>query len=569
MEETSTRNPSDPCRRSADSIPVMAASPVRASACLIALLLFSAGAAAQQPRPAGPTTSERLRKLEDRVSELEQQLDEERLTREEEKAKEKESQKKAVDWANGIITLGNVELKLGGAIKINLVDSESEADPVFGQTESPDPHLDLDLFRFAPQLEFPRSPTLGRFSIAGQLDFHPTAGDTVLKETTLRHEVSPAWWLKSDAKIGLDDRFIRPARRTQSYPLTGTAFWRDESVGIFWKGSIGDKQGSPQAATSKKSSSKSSKSSSKSKVSSSKKKKKSAPSAEDEEESPPQPIRRGVAADSEPFPGATSQEHAPFDFASNMGELSLHFSISNGTTLDGKEVGQDQAVFNDLLQDDRSLDAPLSLSEIGIGAGYARDFRELGEIDVLVFYYDDELRDDAVQVLQNELTLRDPITQAPLAGYGDSDSRRKGLVGFNAAYRFEASHLFDALGVLEAFNPRAGDGLRLFYQWVTAEDGDLDRRGWYAQASWRLSNPARWVYLRGIEPLVRFGEMRVDQAHIASLPLTWSRRQLLVGAIVEVARDIQLRAEYAFNGESTGSGAVDNDELLLQLFIRF
>jgi len=561
MNDSSTRKPSNRRRLSADSILIMVDSSCRASAYLVALLLLPASLAAQQPRPPAPSTSERLRKLEERVGELEKQLDEERHLREEEKQKAKADEKKAVDWSKGVITIGNVELRLGGSVKINFVDTESESHPVFGATESPDPHFDLDLFRIAPRLEFPRSPTLGRFSIAGQLDFHPTDGDTILKETTLRHEVSPEWWLKSNAKIGLDDKFIRPARRTQTYPLTGTAFWRDESVGFFWKGSIGDKQGTPVAASSKKASSKSSKSASKSKDSSSKKTKKSAPRIEVEEELPAQSILRGGAAG--------PPEHAPFDFASNMGELSLHFSISNGTTLDGKEIGQDQATFNDLLQDDRSLDAPLSLREIGVGAGYARDFRELGEIDVLVFYYDDELRDDAVQVLQGEMTLRDPITQVPTAGYGDSDSRRKNLFGFNAAYRFEASHLFEALGVIETFNPRAGDGLRLFYQWATAEDGDLDRRGWYAQASWRLSNPARWVFFRSIEPLVRYGEMHVDQDHIASLPFTWSRRQWLVGAIIEVARDVQVRAEYAINEEATGAGGVDNDELLVQLFIQF
>jgi hypothetical protein len=207
---------------------------------------------------------------------------------------------------------------------------------------------------------------------------------------------------------------------------------------------------------------------------------------------------------------------------------------------------------------------------VGLGLGYQRDFRELGEVDLLGFYYDDELSDQNLSFLQTNLTERDPVTLAAIRGFGDSELRHSNRFGVSGGYHLESYHFLRRVGLLDNLNPRRGDGLYLFYQWIAAQDGDLDRQGWYAQASFRVSNPnRRWRYFRSLEPVVRYGELVVDQAHIPSLPLTWSRRQWLAGAVLEVVRSVYLRTEYTWNDEATGGGKVANNELLVQLLVLF
>jgi hypothetical protein len=36
--------------------------------------------------------------------------------------------------------------------------------------------------------------------------------------------------------IGLDDIFMKPHRKTESYPILGYAFWQDEDLGVYWGG---------------------------------------------------------------------------------------------------------------------------------------------------------------------------------------------------------------------------------------------------------------------------------------------------------------------------------------------
>lgn len=497
---------------------------------LAVLILLAAAPLSAQNRPPPKSLAERLRELEQRVADLEAEAEEQRdLQAEVEK-----------NYAKGIVTLGGLRFRLGGQAKIDFIDPQNENDPTFGATESPDPHLEVERLRLVPRVLFPRSKVLGDFSLRAQLDFHPTQGDTILKEATLDHELAPEWWVASHLKIGLDDRFIRPQRLTQNYPLIGTAFWRDESVAIFWEGTLGDKRGKPE---------KKPKGGKKAAAA------EAADAAEEMEASGAEEERRG-----EEVPARSartrSTTHGPFDFAGNPGALKLHFSIGDGYGANDKEIGRDDAPFNAILQDDRNLDPPLTLREIGLGAGYERDFHELGEFELLGFYYDDELRDDARAFLNTNLDLTD-------------DKRHKNFYGANAGYHFEAYHLYRALDIVDAMNPRRGDGLSLFYEWISAQDGDLERDGWYAQASYRISNPAAWRFLRSIEPVARYGELKVDVPHVPSLPLTWARRQWLVGAILELARGVFIRTEYTFNDEATGGGSVSNNELLVQLLAEF
>ena len=54
-----------------------------------------------------------------------------------------------------------------------------------------------------------------------------------------------------------------------------------------------------------------------------------------------------------------------------------------------------------------------------------------------------------------------------------------------------------------------------------------------------------------------------------SLPGTWDRQALTLGALVEVTGDIFMKFEYVMNSEDGSGVDVDNDELLIQLLLTF
>ena len=43
-------------------------------------------------------------------------------------------------------------------------------------------------------------------------------------------------YLNSRLRFGLQDRFFRPSRYTETYPIAGIAFWRSRVLGATWKG---------------------------------------------------------------------------------------------------------------------------------------------------------------------------------------------------------------------------------------------------------------------------------------------------------------------------------------------
>jgi hypothetical protein len=125
---------------------------------------------------------------------------------------------------------------------------------------------------------------------------------------------------------------------------------------------------------------------------------------------------------------------------------------------------------------------------------------------------------------------------------------------------------------------------------MSGHDGGLGRTGWYVQGSYRVSVPeyvdpatgktSRGLiarrYVRSFEPLLRFGELRMNVPATPLIPELWDRQQLLAGLIVEVTREVFLKFEYAFNGENTGASpsfpgptSVKNDEFMAELLFQF
>lgn len=520
------------------------------------LLSFPAGA---QDSPKPPSSQERLKSLEKRVADLEKEL--ETAEKGSVKADPKEIEKEVEKfYSKGIISIGGLRFRIGGQVRVNLLDPQIErsVNPDPNGTDSPDPHMELHKLRLSPRVDFVKSKTLGEIFAKADIDFYPTKGDTLLKRATVHHEVQPGWLVGSSIKFGLDDRFIRPRKLTQNYPLLGTAFWRDQTVGLFWEGTLGNKRGKPMEAEEVRKGKKG------------KKGKEGGMGKAGGEESldgegggaDPDGEEEGAdGTEGEPIPSRSSMtkstERKPFDFLRNPGALKLHFSVTDGYGEDLKEIIREDDEFNFVLQDNRDFTDPLTLREIGLGLGYERDFRELGEVEVLGFYYNDQLGESEIDFLQEN----DPA----YTSVEDTQYR----YGANLGYHLESYHLWKALDAERLMNPRPGDGLYLFYQWIWATDGELDRKGWYFQTSFRISNPKRWKYFRTIEPVIRYGELMPRTPHDVGYPLTWARRQWLLGTIFGIAKGVFLRAEYTINKENTGSYNISNNELLVQLLLEF
>ena len=470
----------------------------------------------------------------------------EKLGNEIDELKEKIKKLKDDKSADSLVTLGGGDLRLGGKVELNFIDSQNDQEGGFA-SEHLDPHLELQRLRLTPVF------LLNRWiKVQSQLDFQPD-GDTILKEMAVRHDIQPNWWLRSRFQLGLDDRFIRPARRTKTYPLIGNAFWRDESLAAVWQLTFGHRKGEAAGIERFKKNSEGGAS--------------AAGGA----------FTEGFAEDTGGDEGSASAVQGPLDFASNLGAFSTFLSLGQGYQLGHKEVTFDAAGFNDIIQDDRELEEDLAFGELGIGLGWQRDFERLGDVSVSAFYFTDNLSQGSVDFLHDKMTnwAINPQTQEldiVEAGYGASSASSSSRCGFGFDYFLSSEDLFPG----SKKSLRKQDGLRLAGQYIVAEDGVLDRKGWYTQASWRFSFGKLLAdrYFRSVEPLVRYGELNVDGSGAwtfkdESLPGTWDRQALTLGALVEVTGDIFMKFEYVMNSEDTGGAAVNNDELLIQLLLTF
>ncbi len=475
----------------------------------------------------------------------------EKLGNEIDELKEKIKKLKDDKSADSLVTLGGGDLRLGGKVELNFIDSQNDLslndEGADFAPEHLDPHLELQRLRLTPVF------LLNRWiKLQGQLDFQ-VDGDTLLKELAVRHDIQPKWWLRSRFQLGLDDRFIRPARRTKTYPLIGNAFWRDESLAAVWQLTFGHRKGRAAGIE------------------------RFEKNSEGASSSGGGAFTEGFIDDSADSEHSSADSRGPFDFRNNRGAFSTFLSIGQGYQLGNKEVTFDAARFNDLVQDDRELEDDLAFGELGIGLGWQRDFERWGDVSVSAFYFTDNLSEGSIDFLQGDLMTNwafNPQNNQleSEAGYGGSSASSSSRCGFGFDYFLSSEDLFPG----SKKSLRKQDGLRWSVHAITAKDGDLDRDGWYTQASWRFSFGKLLAdrYFRSIEPLVRYGELNVDGSGAwtfkdESLPGTWDRQALTLGALVEVTGDIFMKFEYVMNSEDTGGAAVNNDELLIQLLLTF
>src|SRR5690606_15054753 len=93
-----------------------------------------------------------------------------------------------------------------------------------------------------------------------------------------------------------------------------------------------------------------------------------------------------------------------------------------------------------------------------------------------------------------------------------------------------------------------------FGQMIAAQDGELDRLGWYIEGSYKFDITG-WRYIDTIRPLISYSVLDSD---IAPNPtanngsMTWDRRQWTFAVISELTRNVTFRSEYQLNLEDTG-----------------
>ncbi len=264
--------------------------------------------------------------------------------------------------------------------------------------------------------------------------------------------------LSSELMVGLQPRFFRPDRYTESYPITGAAYWHSRDIGLTWKG--------------------------------------------------------------------------------NYDPASLYFSLLNGVELDSRELGEDESA-PILAEDEKSIDMNGN-KEMSAGLEFDFDFDDYGDVELMGFGVLGELSDDDILYLQSNI---------PSYGFSQDDTRE--FAGANLEY---------SIGEWDFFS-----------QWITGEDGEIDRTSWYSELSYQWEFEGL-RYLNSIRPLVRYGELDVGypaRPYARNGSLTWDRQQWLFGIVSELVDNLNFRFEYMLNEEDTGGPSVDNNEYLFQVEILF
>ncbi|MFH1739283.1 MAG: hypothetical protein ABIH23_09785 [bacterium] len=336
-------------------------------------------------------------------------------------------------------------LEIGGELQLEYRDTQKETDSPAGMTADPYGQFQIDHMRLSPRVRFTDDLILEADFDAGQ------QATSDLQEVYLLWKNLP---LDSEFTIGQQKKFFRPKRKTESYPLAGTAFWHDRDLGVTWRGEV------------------------------------------------------------DPF----------YAYASVMNGLRLH----------NDEIGEDESfpIVGDDLDDLKASED----KEVGLGLGWKGKSKDWGELDLMLFGLWDELSKDDRQFLSR------------LPGYrflGDGDDRNR--YGANMEYQLS--------------------GWNLFSQYITSEDGALERDTWYAQTSYKIKSKLK--YLQSIEPLIRYGELNLDIDPFPTNSMLWDRQQWTLALIFEILEDISLRTEYTINEEDTGDGDIRNNEALIQLELRF
>lgn len=358
------------------------------------------------------------------------------------------------DQGKGFISYKGAEIQLKGELEYEFVDTERESDSdtpnVSGEdTAEPKPHFQLDKFVLQPIIK-----------IGDDLKFD--AQIYVQESKTYLNEFHTKWShlpLNSWVDVGLYERWAKSFydRKTEGYPLLGTAFFRDDALTVTWGGEL-------------------------------------------------EPLYWMVSA-------------------------------GNGYEMDHKQVAEDSGGISKIIHDDHST-SDFDNPEFGFNIGLRQELFG-GQLDLLGFYYVDELSSGDILTLQSFL---------PSSYTSDNDDKER--LGFGAKYEV--------------------DSFKIVGMYIDAEDGELDRNGVAVEVSNHFSLlDGKW--LSGVRPVFSYSTLEVDDSYDreTTKPESWDREKWMLAFILDLYKNAKLKVEYYINDEETGARDVDNDELLVQLEIKF
>lgn len=154
---------------------------------------------------AAPAPGKKPEKLEERVTALEKKADD--------------------GW---LPSLKGKKFRIGGEFEFEYRKTQNEKGHPAGTTNIPYGQFQIDKF----DLNIEAKPA-DDITLFAQIEAEP--GKTTLDEA---HVTFSNLFLNSYLKIGLQERFVRPSRKTDTYPLAGNAFWRDNDIGIGMGGDL-------------------------------------------------------------------------------------------------------------------------------------------------------------------------------------------------------------------------------------------------------------------------------------------------------------------------------------------
>ncbi|MBE7560865.1 hypothetical protein HS125_18710 [bacterium] len=156
-------------------------------------------AAATRAKSASPSMEERLEKLEERAAE-----------------------QKDRGW---FYSQQGQKIRLSGRVELEYRDVGREDNYYFQSTDHPEGTFALDKAVLRLDSRFTRD-------VDGRLRIDAYDDRAVLREAFVDWDNLPA---DSRLRVGLMQKFFRPGRLTETYPLVGTAFWRARDLGVDWR----------------------------------------------------------------------------------------------------------------------------------------------------------------------------------------------------------------------------------------------------------------------------------------------------------------------------------------------
>lgn len=128
------------------------------------------------------------------------------------------SQEEVNKTKGGHSSVMGLDFSLGGKFEFEYVDNEAD---------SMDGHFSLDVLEIYP-MAVSKSGIIFKAEIVGE-----QAGTVVEEAHVTIPDLLPG---RTYLKIGKEDRFIKRSRKTETYPISGSQFWRDDVEGIWLHG---------------------------------------------------------------------------------------------------------------------------------------------------------------------------------------------------------------------------------------------------------------------------------------------------------------------------------------------